>query len=341
MERPTIVDVAEAAGVGASTVSRYVRGAKSVSSGVARRIETAIAQLGYQPNVLARGLRVGHTRVIGVLFPHVSNMFYANALGAIETEAHRQGFTVLLLTHNEDRQLQETQLSTLKRFQCDGIILIAAAETDAARVQEILGSTALVALDRPLGKKWDSVTLQNYKAARIITEHLVRHGHRYIVAITAPYRIDTLIQRQRGYRDALRHAGLHAQVVALREPEQLRQELLHLFQSGHSPALLSLSHSVTVAALLGLRESGFSLRSTAFAAVDDLEFATLLDPPLTTLVQPAEQLALLALERLLLRMRGGEGEVSHLRLPGKLVVRESCGCVGTPDRPGQEAVIGD
>ena len=327
-KRPTIIDVAAAAGVGASTVSRYVRGAKSVSAGVAKRIEVAVEALGYEPNVLARGLRVGRTRAIGVLFPHVANMFYAHALAAIEAEAHRQGFTVLLLTHDEDQRLQETQLATLKRFQCDGIILIAAAGTSAARVGKILGSTALIALDRPLGKAWDSVTLHNYKAGRQAAEHLVWHGHRNIVAITAHHRLETLTRRRKGYEEALRCAGLAPETATWRTPEQLGAELLRLFERRRAPvtAVLSLSYSITLGALRALRDSGVALRGKAFVAIDEMEFATLLDPQLTTLAQPAEELAQLAVSRLLRRIESGEGMVAHTKLVGELRVRESCGC---------------
>jgi LacI family transcriptional regulator len=79
IKRPTIIDVARMAKVGSSTVSRHVRGGKSVSAAVARRVEIAIAQLGYEPNTLARGLRIGRTQTLGVLFPHVNNIFYGNA----------------------------------------------------------------------------------------------------------------------------------------------------------------------------------------------------------------------------------------------------------------------
>jgi LacI family transcriptional regulator len=327
-KRPTIIDVAAAAGVGASTVSRYVRGAKSVSTRVSKRIEAAVAQLGYEPNALARGLRVGRTKAIGVLFPHVANIFYANALQAIKAEAHRMGFTVLLLTHNEDQRVQETQLAALKRFQCDGIILIAAAGTDEEQVSVAVGGTPLVALDRPLGKAWDSVTLHNYTAARQATEHLLWHGHRQIVAITAPYQLDTLTRRRMGYQNALERSGLSPLVVTWQTPEQLLAELLMLFSRRRAPvtAVLSLSYSITVGTLRTLRDGGFALRDKAFAAIDDLEFATLLDPQLTTLAQPAERLAQLAIDRLLHRIEGGSSAVTHARLGGKLIVRESCGC---------------
>ena len=113
---PTIIDVTCAANVGSSTVSRHVRGGKSVSPEVARQIEIAIAQLGYGPNTLARSLRVGRTRTLGVLFPHVNNVFFGNAIRTIQTEARVSGFTVMLLTHHEEMKLQQEQLASLKQL---------------------------------------------------------------------------------------------------------------------------------------------------------------------------------------------------------------------------------
>jgi LacI family transcriptional regulator len=328
--RPTITDVANIAGVGASTVSRYVRHAKSISPAMRARIEGAIATLGYEPNILARSLRVGRSRVIGILVPHVTNIFYANAVRAIENEAHQQGFTVLLLTHHEDQGSQDRQLTVLKQFQCDGIILIPAAGTDAARISEIVGATPLVALDRALGKAWNSVTLDNAKAARQTTEHLLWHGHRHIIAVTAPYQLDTLKRRLKGYVDTLESAGLSPEIITMRTPDQLQAELLNSFGRLRSPAtaVLSLSYTITVGVLHAFRACGISLRDRALIAIDDLEFATLLDPPLTTLAQPADRLGQLAVGRLFERMEDDTSTVSHGKIDGQLIVRGSCGCNG-------------
>ncbi|HEX4155012.1 MAG TPA: LacI family DNA-binding transcriptional regulator [Acidobacteriaceae bacterium] len=338
-KRPTITDVAAVAGVGASTVSRYVRHAKSVSPRMVDRIEQAIARLGYEPNILARGLRIGRTRVLGVLVPHVANVFYSAAVRAIENEARERGFTVLLLTHHEDQRSQDSQLSVLKQFQCDGIILIPAAGTEAQRVFELVGSTPLVALDRPLGKRWDSFTLDNYAATKQATQHLLWHGHKRIIAVTAPYRLDTLEQRQQGYRDALKAARLDPQVITSRTPDQLRADLLAALSSNGSlpPAVLSLSYTITISVLHALRDCGLSLRETPLVAIDDLEFATLVDPPLTTLAQPAERLGSLSVNRLFARMNDDPDTIAHSKIGGQLIIRESCGCNRTA--PAQEHPI--
>lgn len=328
IKRPTIIDVARTAKVGSSTVSRHVRGGKSVSPDVARRIEIAIAQLGYQPNTLARSLRVGRTQTLGVLFPHVNNVFFGNAIRTIQTEARNAGFTVMLLTHQEDAKLQQEQLASLKRSQVDGVILVPAAQTDHAQVRALLGNTPVVAFDRPLGRAVDSILLDNDKAGRDATEHLLGHRHSRIVAASADYTLHPLQRRLKGYEDAMHASGKKPEVILWRDAEQLKKDLGLALQRKRSPAtaILSISYSVTLAILSALQDSHIPLSDVGFVGIDDLEFAVFLNPPLTTVAQPAEEFAKIAVHQLLRRISGVNERVTHVILPGTLMLRRSCGC---------------
>lgn len=327
-KRPTIIDVARTAKVGSSTVSRHVRGGKSVSPEVARRIEIAIAQLGYEPNTLARSLRVGRTQTLGVLFPHVNNVFFGNAIRTIQMEARRSGFTVMLLTHQEEAKLQQEQLASLKRSQVDGVILVPAAETNIAQVRALLGDTPVVAFDRSLGSAIDSVVLDNHKAGHEATEHLLGHKHSHIVSVIAPYKLHPLQSRLKGYKEAMEGAGKMPETIVWREAEQLRSELCSALQRKHSPAtaILSMSYSATIAILSALRDSDIQLTDIGFIGIDDMEFASFLNPPLTTVAQPAEQFARLAVEQLLRRTAGVKDSPVQVTLPGTMMLRASCGC---------------
>jgi LacI family transcriptional regulator len=327
-KRPTIIDVARAARVGASTVSRHVRGGKSVSPAVAKRIGIAIAELGYEPNTLARSLRVGRSQTLGVLFPHVNNVFFGNAIRTIQLEARRSGFTVMLLMHQEDPKLQQEQLASLKRSQVDGVILVPAAETNIAQVRAILGDTPVVAFDRPLGSAHDSVMLDNQMAGLRATEHLLWHKHRHIVSVTAPYKLYPLSSRLKGHQEAMQVAGKEVETIVWRDAEQLKNDLCGVLQRKRAPAtaVLSMSYSVTIAILSALRDRNIRLSQIGFIGIDDLEFASFLEPSLTTVAQPAEQFARLAVEQLLLRTAGSTDNPVQVTLPGTLVIRASCGC---------------
>jgi LacI family transcriptional regulator len=328
IKRPTIIDVARTAKVGSSTVSRHVRGGKSVSPDVARRIEIAIAQLGYEPNALARSLRVGRTQTLGVLFPHVNNVFFGNAIRTIQAEARTSGFTVMLLTHQEEAKLQQQQLASLKRSQVDGIILVPAAETNVAQVRALLANTPVVAFDRSLGSAVDSVMLDNYRAGRDATEHLLGHRHSHIVAVSASYKLHPLQSRLKGYNEAMGDSGKIAETIVWTGAEQLRSELCDVLRRKRrsATAILSISYSVTIAILSALRDSQISLSDVGFIGIDDMEFASFLSPPLTTIAQPAEEFARLAVQQLLRRIAGVQQSAAHVTLPGNLMVRASCGC---------------
>ncbi|MGA7159174.1 MAG: LacI family DNA-binding transcriptional regulator [Acidobacteriaceae bacterium] len=328
IKRPTIIDVARTAKVGSSTVSRHVRGGKSVSPEVARRIEIAIAQLGYEPNTLARSLRVGRTQTLGVLFPHVNNVFFGNAIRTIQMEARSSGFTVMLLTHHEEAKLQHEQLASLKRSQVDGVILVPSAETNVAQVRALLGDTPVVAIDRSLGGAVDSVLLDNYRAGREATEHLLGHGHKRIVAVNAPYKLHPLQSRIKGYTEAMESADRAAEMIVLRDPEQLKRDLEQALQRKRLPAtaILSMSYSISLAILSALRDSNIRMSDVAFIGIDDMEFASFLNPALTTMAQPAEQFARLAVQQLLKRTAGVKESPVQVMLPATMVVRASCGC---------------
>lgn len=331
-KRPTIIDVALAAKVGASTVSRHVRGGQSVSSRVARRIDAAIAQLGYEPNSLARSLRVGRSRTIGVLIPHVNNVFFGNAMRTIQDEAQRSGFTVMLLMHQEDAKLQQEQLISLKRSQVDGIILVAAAGSNVAEVREVLGKTPVVAFDRPLGAELDSVTLDNRAAGFQATEHLLWHKHHRIVSVAAPYKLHPLESRIKGHKEAMEGSGRKVETIVWQNARQLDDDLWQALRRKRAPAtaILSISYSTTIAILAALRDRSIPLREIGFIGIDDLEFASFLNPSLTTVAQPAEQFAHLVFEQLMRRIDGSVDEAAKITLSGLLVVRASCGCHRAP-----------
>jgi LacI family transcriptional regulator len=246
-------------------------------------------------------------------------------------EARSSGFTVMLLTHQEEAKLQQEQLASLKRSQVDGVILVPAAETNVARVRAILGGTPVVAFDRSLGSAIDSVLLDNYKAGREATEHLLGHRHSHIVAVSAPYKLHPLQSRLKGYKEAMDTSGKRTEIIIWQNAEQLRSELCLALQRKRGPAtaIVSMSYSVTIAILSALHDSNIRLNDIGFIGIDDMEFASFLNPPLTTVAQPAEQFARLAVQQLLRRTAGTNESPVQVTLPGNMMLRASCGCKPT------------
>lgn len=330
--RPTVLDVARLAGVGASTVSRCLRGGPHVRPEVRERIVRAIAELGYEPNEVARSLRGGRTNTIGVVFPHIANSFFSRCIQQIELEATRRGWTVMLLSHQESVAQQSKQLAVLRRSRVDGVILTPAPGTDPEQVRKELHGMPVVALDRPLWAGVDQVMLENRKAAELATRHLLDHGYREIACATASPEIYSFVERIAGYRAAMAKAGLAQELIVADDYPTLRAMAGEtLRRRPNLRAIISLSNMATFAVVQAIRDvKQESAREIAMIGFDDVDFATLVEPAITVIRQPTEAFGHEAVRLLIERLTQTAAEPAQQRsLPAELVVRASCGCVYT------------
>src|SRR5580698_6448595 len=193
----TAVDVAKVAGVGASTVSRFLRGVK-ISKSTAARVEQAILKTGYHPDGAARALRVGKTQNLGVIVPKVSNAFFGQAVQLMEEKARELGYTLMLFTHLDRADEQIKQLNMLRRCRVDGVLLTAAPGTSSEQVQGSLGQTPVVAFDACISPKFNTVVLQNRQAGKDATAHLAAHGYKKIAVVGAKPAIYSFAERIAG-----------------------------------------------------------------------------------------------------------------------------------------------
>ena len=329
MKHPTVLDVARLAGVGASTVSRFLRGVP-VRRDAARRIGEAVEQLGYTPDQTARALRAGRSRTIGIVLPKVSNVLFSEATQHIEEEARKRGCSVILLTHQDRKEQQKEHLLTLRRYRADGVVLVATPGTTLAEVESVLPRVPLVALDSDLSPKVDTVLLRNREAAAMATEHLLAHGYRRIDCLGAKPAVYSIRERIAGYSEAMCRAGLVPRQITPDNYEQLRYELGVCLRGRERPeAIVSLSDFATLHVLTAFREAGLERAQwLPLIGFDDFSYAPLMDPALTVIRQPIEKMVSYALSALFRRIeRNGEGEADRIALPGELICRRSCGCV--------------
>jgi LacI family transcriptional regulator len=327
--KPTVLDVARAAQVGASTVSRCLRGGPYVSPELHQRIMKAVHQLGYEPNEVARSLRGGRTNSIGVIFPQIANPYFSRCVQQIELEATQQGSSVILLTHQEDPERQSKQLAVLRRSRCDGVILTAAPGTDMKRLRAEVGAIPIVALDRPLWPEADVVMLQHRQAAELGTRHLLEHGWRNIACVTADPNIYSFQERIAGFKQVMHEHGLPTPVIGARDYGTLQGSLLDLLRRNpRIDALLSLSSMATVTAMNVIRE--VQPRKIALVGFDDIDMAAHVSPPITVVVQPTEVMARESVHLLFDRI-GAKTPLAVRRIEpdATLIRRNSCGCTGS------------
>lgn len=330
--KPTMNDVARLAGVGTMTVSRVLSGTVPVSAETARRVQTAIDQLQYRPNELARAFRGQKSRTIGLIIPYLYDPFFANCAHAVTTVAKEHGYSVIITTSNEDPDTEYDEAEQMLQRHVDGLVVIPARFRQSRLTRGLFGKTPVVAFDRPVSDPaLDVVLVQNTAGARRMVEHLIEHGHRRISFMGLSRSLFTINARFLGYRRALQDAGLQEQsFFGCDSQEDTLHAVKDVLQGKYPPtAILTSNTLATRYVLSALLHLGMKMpNDVAFAGFDDFDMAEFTAPPLTVVRQPALEMGRVATSLLFDRIARGEVPQTGNRivLPVEIVLRRSCGC---------------
>jgi LacI family transcriptional regulator len=328
--RTTIADVAREAGVHPSTVSRALdpAGRHRISEDVAARVVAAAERLGYRPSALAAGLRSGRSQTIGVLVPDLTNPVFPPIVQAIEAALAAAGYVVLLAGTGGDAARERLLIERMAAQGADGLILAsAAAGTEAATLAARLGLPAVLVNRRLPGAALPAVVSEDAAGMRLAVRHLVSLGHRQLAHLGGPRGVATAADRLRGFRDALREAGLAPAGVTAASAytrEAGREAVRALLASERFTALACANDLLAVGALDALREARLRVpRDVSLTGFNDMPLLDLLDPPLTTVRIQHAAMGEQAAGLLLGALRGEAGAQRAIRLPPALVLRAS------------------
>ncbi len=332
---PTIKEVADLAGVSVGTVSHVITGSVPVSEPLRLKVQSAIKKLDYHPNHVARSLKTSRTRTLGIIVPDMTISFFPQVIHGAETAAREQGYSLIAVNSLESSERQKELISLLRSQQVEGILLvIAAARTPMGHMSRLIeAGIPVVCLDRvPDGTAIDLVSVDDYAAAEMGTDHLLERGYRKIAIVTGPLHLKNERRRLEGYESSLRRAGLPIDPDLIWEGN-LRSEDLEAMcrkrlanQSARPDALLCTNGPTALGALRGLRDCGLETpRDIGFVTFDELAVEDLFSPAITTIVQPAYDIGRRAAAMLLARIEESpRAEGFHtVRLPAELKVRES------------------
>ncbi|WP_310738154.1 LacI family DNA-binding transcriptional regulator [Microbispora sp. H10949] len=343
--RPTMNDVAAAAGVALKTVSRVVNNEPGVNAATALRVHAAIDRLGYRRNDSARTLRRGRTASIGLVIEDAADVFYSSLSRAVEETALHHGCLLFTGSSQEDAARERDLVLAFCARRVDGLIIVPAGTDHTYLAPEFEAGTRAVFADRPPGAgcEADVVLSDNVGGARAGTAHLIAHGHRRVAFLGDLPRIFTAAERLRGYREALAAAGLPYDegLVAMgpAEPARMRADLTRLLGASDPPtALLTGNGRTTVETLRALASITGSatgpattgafpdrappgLGGLALVGFDDFELADLLG--VTVVAQDPARLGRTAADLLFLRLAGDDGPVTRFELPTRLIPRGS------------------
>jgi LacI family transcriptional regulator len=326
-------DVARLAGVSIATVSAHINGAPKVSDARAGRIRHAMEALDYHPDQIARSLKVGRTRTIGVIIPDITNAFYPAVFRGIEDAARSAGYEVVLCNSNENAEQERAQLNTLFARRVDGVLL-ACSSGSRSHESSIYRRFPIVFVDRlPAGIAEGAISSDNQAAGRTAAEHLIGLGHRRIALLAGDLTLSPHADRLEGFRQAMQSAGLPVYDEYLccggahiHDGQAAARALLML---ADAPSAIIASNSKLLLGLLhACRGAGLAApRDLSILTFDEHEWSEYLDPPITAMVQPTYEIGRRAFELLRERMIAGSGRASVgvIRLAAELHVRGSTG----------------
>jgi LacI family transcriptional regulator len=330
--KPTMSDVARLAGVGTMTVSRVLSGAVPVSAATAQRVHTAIEQLKYRPNELARAFRGQRSRTIGLIIPYLYDPFFANCAHAVTTVAKEHGYSVVITTSNEDPDTEYAEAEHMLERHVDGLVVIPAQRRQSRLSRAFFGKTPVVTFDRPVSDPaLDVVLVQNTAGSRRIIEHLIEHGHQRIAFMGLSRNLFTINARFLGYRRALQDAGLQEDgFFGCESQEDTLLAVQEKLRRANPPTGIFTSNTLATRYVLrALLNLGIKIpNDIAFVGFDDFDMAEFTSPPLTVVRQPAQEMGRVATGLLFDRIARDELPQTGNRivLPVEIVLRRSCGC---------------
>ena len=307
MKKLKLEDVAERAGVSKTTVSRVINRRGSLSEKTIHKVEQAMADLNYHPNVIAQQLHTQETKLIGILVPTVANPFFGELTVYLEDALFQRGYKVLISDALDNSAKEERYLQQLMGHQVDGLI-IATHNNDLEEYQH--ANLPVVALDRFLRDDIPVVASDNYAGARMATEALIARGCQHIVHI---YSVNPSNwhdnKREQAFEDAMKENGLVSYTYTVKNNETVadRNQLFNrLFDEHPNVDGIFASNDLDAARILSIaRQRGYQVPSQLqIVGYDGAQATQELVPELATIVQPIKQMATYAVQLLVDRISG-------------------------------------
>lgn len=332
MKKETLVSIAERSGCSISTVSRVLSGNAAkyrISQRTVARVTEEVKRCNYTPSLLAKGLRTNRTDTIGLLIPNIENSFFAGVAGVVIRESRNYNYKVVVDTQEDERNEQDG-LSALLARRVDGIVAAPCGSNAElfASVQE--GGMPLVLIDRylPDAGMLSYVTTDNYRGAVMAAEYLLENGHRRIACIQGTPHSMPVRDRVRGFGDTLRAHGLGDRIVVTGEDFSVQNGYLEtklaLAQAERPTAIFALSNLILLGVVKAVHESGLRIPDDiSVVSFDDNMLFNYLDPAITCIGQPTDEIGTLAVKLLIRAIREPGAAPSHLHLPPSLIIRRS------------------
>lgn len=324
-KRPTIVDVAREAGVSISTASNALTGVRRVKPETRRRVRKIADQLGYEPNLVARSLVSKRSSMVGILMPDITDSFLTAFVRGVERAVAPLGLSLMIGDTGNDSGQEERHLKAFKDRRLEGLLIIPTAGTNLAHLNAIADEIPTVVVDREVyGWTGDFVSCDHRRGSEMLVDHLVALGHTRIAQLAGDQELSSARIRHSATRARLADHGLSSVTEGFSSftTEDAKDQAARILgRVDDYTALIGGDDLLALAALGAAHRAGVSVPDDlSVAGFDDIPFADLAWPPLTTIRQPVERIATEA-TRLLTERQTGPGR--HVLLQPELIVRDS------------------
>ncbi|PBB06487.1 LacI family DNA-binding transcriptional regulator [Salimicrobium humidisoli] len=333
MKRVTMADVAERANVSKSTVSQFLNQRyEFMGVKTKQRIEKAIEELGYQPNMVARSLKQKSSTTIGVIVANISHEFSTRIIQVIEHSLHQLNYHVIVCNAEDNPEKEKKYIDMLLAKQVDGLIIFPTSTNVNVYNELNVQDFPLVFIDRFVPEvEVPTIMLDNKQALCLAVEELNRNGYKRVGILTNStiFNVAPRVERIEGFKQACRKFGLPIEENFIRgvETGKMTETLKDIFQSHEPPeALVAGNDLVLMEILKYARDHRLRIpQDLAIIAVDDVSFSSIYNPAITTIAQPIEKMGEKASEILIEKIIGKKNaEKDIIRFPAALVSRSSC-----------------
>lgn len=328
-ERATSLDVARRAGVSQSAVSRVFTPGASVSAKTAERVRQAAAELGYRPNVLARSLITGRSRVIGLVVAYLENQFYPQTIEKMSRLLQAEGYHVLMFMAGRGVENIDDVLQEILDYQVDGVVMASVSMSSELASRCQAAGIPVVLFNRSQDDdRLSAVTSDNSAGGRKVADFLIAAGHTRIGYIAGWEGASTQRDREAGFREGLKRAGLplHAREVGQFNLEQAREAARRMFAEKDRPDAVFVANDHMAFAVMDVVRFELGLgvpKDVSIVGYDDVPLAAWPAYDLTTVRQRANAMVAETVKTVLERIEKPDMAPRRVAIDGPLVVRGS------------------
>lgn len=336
-KKVSLKEVANRLGVSIALVSYVANNREKelrISPTTVKEIRHMLKVMGYQPNQIAKSLKGGKTHTIGLIVADISNSFFSQIARIIEDEARKHGYVVIFGSNDEDAGKSKDLIQALLNRQVDAFIIAPAAHTEKQLAELQQQHVPFVLIDRYFSdSNYDVVSTDNFKAAFEGVQHLLKHGHKKIATLADATYLEHMQERKRGYKEALKDAGIKfknewLQLAALENQEQDVARALKswLLPTPKIDAIFFTNNWLAIEALKQLKAMGIRVpNDVAVLSYDQSDAFDLFSPPITHISQSLSEIGREALRITIEKINTPAKTFNTINIPAKLVIQQSCG----------------